>query len=47
MQYLTISLALPLLLASQAIAICPGFNYGIGNVQNEGKLGDSDVSRCK
>ncbi|KZP28451.1 hypothetical protein FIBSPDRAFT_701035, partial [Athelia psychrophila] len=31
-----IALVLPFLLASQVVAICPGYNYGIGNVISEG-----------
>jgi hypothetical protein len=27
-------------LMSFTVAICPGFNFGIGNVQNVGKIGD-------
>ncbi|EIM91766.1 uncharacterized protein STEHIDRAFT_48006 [Stereum hirsutum FP-91666 SS1] len=47
MQYFSlIAFALPLLLASQQVAaICPGFNYGIGNAIDEGKLGNSEVTR--
>ncbi len=48
MQYFSfIALALPLLLVTQVVAICPGFNYGIGNVIDEGKLGDRELYHCK
>lgn len=49
MQYFSlIAFALPLLIASQQVAaICPGFNYGIGNAIDEGKLGNSEVTRCR
>lgn len=48
MQYFFfLSLSLTLLLASQHVAaICPGFNYGVGNAQDQGKLGNSEVTRC-
>jgi hypothetical protein len=39
----TTTAVLPLFLAQQALAICPGFNFGIGNVQNLG----NGISRCK
>ncbi|EIM79478.1 uncharacterized protein STEHIDRAFT_135748 [Stereum hirsutum FP-91666 SS1] len=47
MQYFSfLSLSLSLLLASQhVVAICPGFNYGVGNAQDQGKLGNSEVTR--
>lgn len=48
MQYFSLlTFALPLLLASQQVAaICPGFNFGVGNAQDQGKLGNSKVTRC-
>ncbi|KAF9036753.1 hypothetical protein BJ165DRAFT_1532854 [Panaeolus papilionaceus] len=40
------ALTLPtLLVVNQVAAICPGFNFGIGNVIDQGKLGDAEVSR--
>ncbi|KIM47344.1 hypothetical protein M413DRAFT_64049 [Hebeloma cylindrosporum] len=36
MQSFLKTLALPLLLVSSSLAICPGFNYGVGNVQSLG-----------
>lgn len=36
-------LIVPFVVASHAMAICPGFNFGIGNQQNLG----NGVSRCK
>jgi hypothetical protein len=43
MKFTIAAVVLPLFLAYQAAAICPGFNYGIGNVQNLG----NGVNRCK
>jgi hypothetical protein len=43
MKFTIATVVLPLFLAYQAAAICPGFNYGIGNVQNLG----NGVNRCK
>jgi hypothetical protein len=43
MKFTVATVVLPLFLAYQAAAICPGFNYGIGNVQNLG----NGVNRCK
>ena len=34
---------LPLFLAHQAVGICPGFNFGIGNAQGLG----NGINRCK
>ncbi|EIM79477.1 uncharacterized protein STEHIDRAFT_116522 [Stereum hirsutum FP-91666 SS1] len=47
MQYFSfISLAFTVLLTFQhAAAICPGYNYGVGSAQDQGKLGDSKVTR--
>lgn len=42
MKYLTSAIVASALLG-QALAICPGFNYGVGNQQNLG----GGVSRCK
>ncbi|KAF9036750.1 hypothetical protein BJ165DRAFT_1505693 [Panaeolus papilionaceus] len=40
------ALTLPTLLAvNQVAAICAGFNFGIGNVIRQGKIGDAQVSR--
>jgi hypothetical protein len=38
----------PFLLAAttEVAAICPGFNFAIGNVIPQGRLGDADVNRC-
>ena len=38
----------PFLLATttEVMAICPGFNFAIGNVIPQGKLGDAEVNRC-
>jgi hypothetical protein len=38
----------PFILAAttEVAAICPGFNFAIGNVIPEGKLGDSELNRC-
>jgi hypothetical protein len=38
----TAAAVVPFLVASQVAAICPGFNYGIGNVQ---RLGNG-INRC-
>ena len=43
MKFNIASTVLPLLLASQAVAICSGFDVGIGNVINDG----SGVNQCK
>ena len=43
MKFTIASAVLPLFLASQAVAICPGFNFGIGNEQSLG----NGVNRCK
>ncbi|KIM47336.1 hypothetical protein M413DRAFT_16615 [Hebeloma cylindrosporum] len=40
------TLALPLLLVSSTLAICPGFNYGIGNVQSLGGGGTFYDDSC-
>lgn len=42
MKFTTIAIALPVLVASQVAAICPGFNFGIGNEQDLG----NGVHRC-
>ena len=48
MKFTIASAVLPLFLASQAVAICPGFNFGIGNVvQNVGTLNGNSLNRCK
>ena len=41
MKYFTTAVVLSAVLG-QAVGICPGFNYGIGNQQNLG----NGVSRC-
>jgi hypothetical protein len=43
MKFTIATAILPLFLAHQAVGICPGFNFGIGNVQ---RLGNG-VNRCK
>ena len=43
MKFTIATTILPLFLAHQAVGICPGFNYGIGNVQ---RLGNG-INRCK
>ena len=42
MKSFALAAAVLALAAGQAAAICPGFNYGVGNQQNLG----SGVSRC-
>lgn len=48
MQYFSLlAFALPIVLSAQQVAaICPGFNFGVGNAQDQGKLGNSEVTRC-
>ncbi|KAJ3506078.1 hypothetical protein NLJ89_g7070 [Agrocybe chaxingu] len=41
----SVLLAVPILAAVEVLSICPGFNYGIGNVIRQGKIGDADVNR--
>jgi hypothetical protein len=38
----------PFLLATTTtvVAICPGFNFAIGNVIPQGQIGDAQVNRC-
>lgn len=43
MKFAVATAILPLFLAYQAVAICPGFNFGIGNVQSLG----NGINRCK
>jgi len=43
MKFTIATTILPLFLAHQVVGICPGFNYGIGNVQ---RLGNG-INRCK
>jgi hypothetical protein len=43
MKFTIATTILPLFLARQAVGICPGFNFGIGNVQ---RLGNG-INRCK
>ena len=43
MKFTVATVILPLFLAHQAVAICPGFNFGIGNIQ---RLGNG-INRCK
>jgi hypothetical protein len=43
MKFTIATAILPLFLAHQAVGICPGFNFGIGNVQ---RLGNG-ANRCK
>jgi hypothetical protein len=43
MKFTIATAILPLFLAHQAVGICPGFNFGIGNVERV----TDEVNRCK